>query len=182
MIYSKQSPKIIIYGTNLQAASLFKMITLEGQGVVEGFVVDSGYKKFEEFQGCKVYELNAMVDAFSPDEYKICLSFGYKNMVHNRKEKFYLCKDLGYRLYSFISNKAIVYTDLIGEGCNIFPGTILEPFVEIGEGSFIECGCVISHHTKIGSFNFLAPGVHFCGDINTGENCFFGGASEITNG
>ena len=56
------------------------------------------------------------------------------------------------------------------------------PYVEIGIGTFIESGVVIAHHSKIGNFNFIAPGAHFCGSIKTNSNCFIGGAAEITNG
>ena len=43
-------------------------------------------------------------------------------------------------------------------------------------------GCIIAHDTKIGDFNFIAPGVHFCGGNTTEENCFFGSACEVING
>lgn len=102
-------------------------------------------------------------------------------MVRNREEKFWQCKKQGYTIYTFISKNAYVYTSDIEEGCNIYPGTTIMPFVKIGKGCFIETGCTIAHHTKIGSFSFIAPGAHFCGDVKSGRNCFFGGACEVVN-
>lgn len=174
--------KILIYGTNLQAAALYTMIRAEEQAEVAAFVVDSDYRKNDTYCGIPVVDFENIEYLFSPDIYEICLSFGYKNMVRNREEKFNKCRGLGYHIYSFISKKANVYTTSIGEGCNIYPGTTIAPFVEIGKGSFIECGNVIAHHTRIGDFNFIAPGAHFCGAVTTGKNCFIGSASEIING
>lgn len=175
-------PRVVIYGTNLQAAALYKMIHIEQQAKVEAFIVDRNYRKCNRFEGLEVVDFENIEYFFPKDKYKICLSFGYKNMVHNRKEKFSICKEMGYRLYTFVSKNAMIYTDKIGEGSNVYPGTILAPFSEIGKGSFIECGCVVAHHTKIGEYNFVAPGVHFCGAVVTGNNCFIGSAAEITNG
>ena len=173
--------QIIIYGTNMQAQALYKMITQEQQAKVCAFVVDSNYKKFDEMLGLPVYEAEKMRELFPPEQYQVCLSFGYKNMVRNREEKFWQCKKQGYTIYTFISKNAYVYTSDIEEGCNIYPGTTIMPFVKIGKGCFIEAGCTIAHHTKIGSFNFIAPGAHFCGDVKSGRNCFFGGACEVVN-
>lgn len=173
--------KIIIYGTNQQAAALYTMILKENKGIVEGFVVDKEFKKAETFMGLPVHVFDDIETYYPPQIYQICLSFGYKNMVYNRREKYNLCKKRGYRLYTYISSNAILYTDQVDEGCCIYPGTILMPSVKVGKGSFIEAGTIVAHNTEIGDFNFIAPGVHFCGTIKTGDNCFFGGAAEIAN-
>lgn len=175
-------PRILIYGVNEQAATLYTMIGMERQAVVDAFIIDREYRKNDTYLGKPVVDSDLLCEMFPSEKYSICLSFGYKNMMYNRKEKFYWCKERGYKIYTFISRNAVVYTENIGEGSNIYPGTILSPYVKIGKGSFIESGCVIAHHTEIGEFNFIAPGGHFCGDIKTGPNCFFGSASEITNG
>ena len=141
--------QIIIYGINMQAQALCKMITQEQQAKVCAFVVDSAYKKTDELLGLPVYEAEKMKELFHPEQYKVCLSFGYKNMVRNREEKFRQCKQCGYTIYTFISKNAHVYTSDIGEGCNIYPGTTIMPFVKIGEGCFIEAGCTIAHLSLI---------------------------------
>lgn len=171
--------KILIYGINRQAQSLYKMITAEQAAEVMGFLADDDYIRSEILCDMPVISTSKLSALYSAKEYSICLSFGYKNMVHNRKEKFDFCKSLGYSIFSFISKNAVIYTSDIGEGCNIYPGTILAPNVSIGKGCFIEMGSIIAHDTKIGDFNFIAPGVHFCGGITTEEHCFFGSSFEI---
>lgn len=172
---------IAIYGINQQAQVLHRLIEDEKCGGAVCYVVDKEYKKTDTLHKLPVLTFEEFIQQFSSDQCSICLSFGYKNMVKNREEKFYKCKEAGYEIYSFISKNANVYTASIGEGCIIYPGTTIMPFAEIGKGTFIESGVVIAHHTRIGSFNFIAPGAHFCGAVTTGKNCFIGGAAEIVN-
>ena len=173
--------QIVIYGINQQAQALCKMLAIEGQAEVKAFSVDGDYFKEDKLLGRPVITTDHLAGLYPPDKFEIALSFGYKNMVHNREEKFLLCKRLGYSLYTFISRNAAVYSDEIGEGCIIYPGTVISPNVVIGKGCFFEIGCVIAHNTKVGDFNFFGPGVHFCGNIHTGKHCFFGSASEVIN-
>lgn len=175
-------PKIVVYGTNNQAAALYMMIEKEKQANVEAFIMDREFRNCDKFMNLPVVNFDEIQEKYPPEDYEVCLSFGYKNMVHNRQEKFMKCKQKGYTIYTFISKNAIVYSGDIGEGCNIYPGTVLAPFTKVGMGSFIESGCVVAHDTEIGDFNFVAPGAHFCGGIKTGNFCFFGGAVEIVNG
>lgn len=173
--------KVIIYGISKQAQTLCELIIREQQAEVVGFFVDSDYKDKDTLLGKPVFETCKVSNIIKKNTAKVCISFGYKNMIRNRENKYYYCKEQGYPIYTFISKNAYVYTDDIAEGCIIYPGTILQPFTKIGLGTFIEAGCVVAHHTEIGAFNFIAPGVHFCGSVKTGSNCFFGGASEIIN-
>ena len=172
---------ILIYGVSKQAQTLYKLITMEQKADILAFIVDARFKKADELLGLPIIEIDEAFRTYSQEDVKICLGFGYKNMVHNREEKFRYCKRKGYAIYTYVSDKCINYCETIGEGSIIYPGTILQPFTSIGEGSFIEAGCVIAHHTQIGDYNFIAPGVHFCGSVKTGRNCFFGGAAEIIN-
>ncbi|MDE6616428.1 MAG: hypothetical protein K2K35_07655, partial [Lachnospiraceae bacterium] len=90
--------------------------------------------------------------------------------------------NLGYSMPSYISRDAKVYTNEIGRCVIIYPGTVIEPYVKIGDGCFIESSCCIGHHSIIGNFNFFAPGVTTGGGVVIGDNCFFGVSSVIASG
>lgn len=169
--------KLVIYGINHQAQQLYSYILQEKGIKAEAFVVDRAYKEKDKLLGLPVYEFEDVVHRFPPSEYQILLSFGYKNMVKNRQEKFELCKKLGYTLYTFISEKAVVYTDNIGEGSIIYPNVFVAPFVKIGKGCFLENSVSVSHHSIIDDFCFLAPKATICGDVQIEANCFLGANS-----
>lgn len=173
--------KVIIYGVSHQAQQLSVYLREDGLVDVCAFVVDSAYKKIDELLDLPVYDFESVSDRFPPEEYQIVLSFGYKNMVKNRQEKYNACKELGYTLYTYISKKSDVYSDEIGEGTIIYPHVFLAPFTKIGKGCFIENSVSVAHNTSIGDFCFLAPCAVVCGDNEIGSNCFLGTNSTINN-
>ena len=181
VLFNQQNKKIIIYGINMQAEQL--LVYLEAEDVkVEAFCVDKAYYKTAVLRGKPVICFEDIEDEYPPDEYAIILSFGYKNMILNREEKFIICKNKGYEIPSFISRDAKVYTSDIGEGVIIYPNTCIAPFVEIGKGCYFETSCTIAHHSRIGNFNFFAPGVTTGGAVLIENNCFFGISSVIASG
>lgn len=174
-------PKVLIYGINHQAEQLFRLLNQDKTAKVCGFVVDEGYKKFEYLHGLKVYEFSEMLKDFSPSKYQIVLSFGYKNMVKNRQEKYEKCKKYGYGIFTYVSKNAIVYSDEIGEGSIIYPYVYLAPFTRIGKGCFLENGASIAHHSCCDDFVFVAPNAVICGDTHIESNCFIGSNAVVTN-
>lgn len=173
------SKKVLIYGINQQAQQLYYYISMEGNREIEAFIVDREYKTKKTLLGLPVVDFEDIEKKFAPSKYEILLSFGYKNIIRNRQEKYFLCKQKGYNLASYISKDAKVYTEDIGESVIIYPNTIIAPYVKIGNGCFIETSCNISHHTSIGDFNFFAPGTIVVGNVQIGNNCFFGAGSII---
>lgn len=173
--------KLLIYGINQQAQQLCYYLIKE-EYCVEAFCVDKAYYKDAFLLGKPVVYFEEIVKRYPPDTYDIVLSFGYKNMVANRQEKYMLCRKLGYQLPTFISENAYVYTDTIGEGVIIYPNVVIEPFVKIGDGCFLESSCSVAHHSRIGDFNFFALGVTTGGGVVVGNNCFFGLSSTIASG
>ena len=174
-------PKVIIYGINHQAQQLKCFLEFEQQAEVCAFVVDAAYKKGDELLGLPVYEFENVEQIFSPKEYQILLSFGYRNMVKNREDKYFLCKEKGYQLFTYISKDAIVYSVEIGEGSLIYPRCFLEPFTKIGKGVFVDAGVFIGHNTVVEDFCFFAPNATVCGDIHIESNCFLGANCTVAN-
>lgn len=59
-------------------------------------------------------------------------------MVANREEKYYLCKQKGYEIPTFICKDAHVYTNDIGDGVIIYPNVTIGPCVKVGKGCFFD--------------------------------------------
>lgn len=173
--------KLIIYGVNQQAQQLFYYLTQEEYSV-EAFCVDCAFYKQSFLLERPVVKFEHIIKEYPAFKYDILLSFGYKNMVANRQEKYNTCRALGYNIPSFISKDAKVYSEKIGNGVIIYPNVVIEPFVSIGDGCFIESSCTIAHHSTIGEFNFFAPGVTTGGGITVANNCFFGVSSSVSSG
>ena len=176
--------KVIIYGINHQAQQLKVLLEHDGQVEVCAFVVDEDYKKSDSLLGIPVYDFETIELNFSPKKYQVVLSFGYKNMVKNREQKYYACKNKGYTLYTYLSKDACIYSDAIGEGTIVYPNCYIAPHTRIGKGCFLENGVSIAHDSKLDDFIFCAPRVNICGDNVIQSNCFLGAgcivAGDIT--
>lgn len=166
--------KLIIYGINHQAEQLYIYLQQREDVKVDAFIVDQDYKKKDSLLGLPVSVFEEATRLYPPDEYQIVLSFGYKNMVKNRQQKFELCKNKGYTIYTFVSEDAKVYSGEVGEGSIIYPNAFVAPFVKIGKGCFLENSVSVAHHSVVGDFCFLAPRATVCGDTKIGTNCFLG--------
>jgi sugar O-acyltransferase (sialic acid O-acetyltransferase NeuD family) len=79
----------------------------------------------------------------------------------------------------------------------IHPSTLLDPTLELGEGSilgaqvlthedsvlydnvFVHGGTILSHGAQIGSHTFIGPGCVIAGNVRIGDRCFIGAGTVI---
>ena len=62
----------------------------------------------------------------------------------------------------------------IGEGAMISAGAIVCVGVALGRGVILNTGCTIDHHSRIGDYAHIAPGVRIGGEVSIGERAFIG--------
>lgn len=70
----------------------------------------------------------------------------------------------------------------IGEGTIICAGNILTTNIRIGRHVHINLGCTIGHDVRIGDFSTLAPGVHVSGYVYIGSRVNVGTGAVFVNG
>jgi acetyltransferase EpsM len=79
--------------------------------------------------------------------------------------------------FSSISNKALI-------GCGVFisKGVLVNPFVNIGDFTILNTGCIIEHECEIGNAVHIAPGAVLAGNVKIGNRTFIGANSVIKQG
>jgi sugar O-acyltransferase (sialic acid O-acetyltransferase NeuD family) len=70
----------------------------------------------------------------------------------------------------------------IGAGSVICAGSIITTNVVLGNHVHVNVGCTISHDVRIGDFATLSPGVHVSGNVEIGAGAFIGTGANIING
>jgi len=70
----------------------------------------------------------------------------------------------------------------IGEGSIICAGNILTTNISIGRHVHINLDCTIGHDVRIGDFSTLAPGVHVSGYVQIGAGVYVGTGAVFVNG
>lgn len=174
--------KIIIVGTSELSMCFFRSLKYEKEYEVVAFTVNKEYITNNDIEGIPVVPFEKLSQTLNMSECEIALTVGYKKMNDIREYFYNECKRQGYKILTYISPKATVYTDIIGEGTLIYPGTYIGPYCEIGIANIIHMQVCVSHHIKTGNFNFFAGGTMIGGDVEIGSNCFIGMDNTIRNG
>jgi sugar O-acyltransferase (sialic acid O-acetyltransferase NeuD family) len=87
-----------------------------------------------------------------------------------------------FHLASSIHPSAVVAKSAtIGVGSCIMAGALINPYVTLNEGVIINTKASIDHHTQIGAFSHVAPGVTIAGGCNIGQSVFIGVGASVSN-
>lgn len=70
----------------------------------------------------------------------------------------------------------------IGLGSVLGAGCVVTTNIKIGEHVHINIGSTISHDVEVGDFSTLSPGVHVSGHVHIGREVFIGTGANIING
>ena len=70
----------------------------------------------------------------------------------------------------------------IGKGSIIYPGVILTVNTKIGNHVLLSANCGIGHDTVIGDYSSVLWGSNFSGYDNVGESCFIGVGTKVIQG
>ena len=115
---------------------------------------------------------------YPPDSHELFIAVGNNKF----REKFFNSAKLkGYNLASYISSKAQYWPDLkIGENVFISEGSVIQPFVSIGDNSIL-IASNIGHHSLIKNHSLLSV-TTLGGDVKIGDFSFVGMNSVIKHG
>ena len=73
-------------------------------------------------------------------------------------------------------------SSVIGEGCQIIHGAIIQADCSIGEHTIINTGASVDHDCVVGDFCHIAPQVTLCGNISIGDGTIIGAGSTVIPG
>ena len=171
---------LVIFGDTQFAERLSKYIILEGMDCVVAFTQEERYMTRTYINGIPVVPFEKLC-SYVKDDFEIILGIGYTKMNSLRAQLYYLCKETGYKVGSYISSNALVYSDAIGEGNFVCPGAVVGPGCQMGIGNYMESSAVLTHDNILGDFNFISTNAVFGGFACVDNNCFFGLHSTIKN-
>jgi sugar O-acyltransferase (sialic acid O-acetyltransferase NeuD family) len=135
------------------------------------------------FSGIPQFKNDEEIHDFSPKEVLLVNGIGMlpRSNLKRKINEYFI--SLGYHFESVIADSAIVsrYAHL-GDGVQVFPGSIIQTGAIIGDHSIINSGVIIEHDANIGRYNHIAPRTVICGQSLTQEDVFVGaGATVIQN-
>jgi sugar O-acyltransferase (sialic acid O-acetyltransferase NeuD family) len=97
-----------------------------------------------------------------------------------RNKIFNLIEREGIVLYNLIASTAVVSKHaILGKGCIILDGVIVNALATIGDNVLLNTGCIIEHDCTIGTSSFISPGAVLCGNTKVEDNVFIGANAVI---
>ncbi|NLG70976.1 MAG: hypothetical protein GX495_02870 [Chloroflexi bacterium] len=175
--------KVVIYGNGPVAKAAFHAITFDSPHEVAGFTVDRSFIQEDELFGLPVVPFEEVHSIFSPDRFLMWVAVGYVGVNRVRAERFQHARDCGYRMFTYVSQKATVGPDVqIGANCSIGVGCVISPSVRIGDNVTISAKSFIGPEAVIQDHCFLANRVTVAGGAVIEPYCFLGLNSTIKNG
>lgn len=133
--------------------------------------------------GANIIGSEAKVLEYSPKEIFLVNGLGSVGVGNARRDCFVRFIDLGYSFCKVIHSKAIVESDVVlGEGCQIAAGVVVQTGTTIGRNVILNTGSLIDHDCEIGDHCHIAPGCVISGGVVIGMNTHVGVGASIIQG
>lgn len=174
--------KIVIFGLGDFAQVAYFYFKHDSDFEVVAFCVDAAHVVVEIFFDLPVRPFELIEQDYSSDEYAMFVAIGYSSLNEVRRQKYYEAKAKGYELVSYISSKATVWSNDIGDNCFILENQVIQPFTKIGNNVVLWSGNHIGHHSVIEDHCFVTSHVVVSGNVRVEQQCFIGVNATIRNG
>jgi sugar O-acyltransferase (sialic acid O-acetyltransferase NeuD family) len=141
------------------------------------FLVDDASYVRESVNGLEVHLID---DIHAADNDVFVVAVGDAEL---RRRAASLCSTQGLRPVTLIHPRVECSRFVeMGNGSIVCAGNILTTNIRLGSHVHVNLDCTIGHDVEIGSFSTLSPGVHVSGNVKIGENVFIGTGATIING
>ncbi|MGE8408685.1 MAG: acetyltransferase [Pseudomonas sp.] len=174
--------KVVIFGV-LDTAQLAHYYLKKDPTVeVVAFTVHERYiPESKQYEGLPVVPFETLEDWFPSSEYMLFAPMTGRKMNRLRESVYLQGKDKGYDFFTYVSPRATINDNVIGENCFIFENTVLEPFVTIGNNVVIWSASQVSHHSVVKDHVFMATHVVLSGHCEVNAYSWLGSGSTLIN-
>lgn len=175
--------KVIIFGIKDFSELANYYLKHDSLHEVVAFSVNRSYiPEGAVFQGLPVVAFEDIASFYPPDDYLFFAPMSPKNMNRDREAVYQEIKHKGYSFISYVSSKAMVFDNDIGENCFILEGNTIQPFAQIGNDVVLWSGNHIGHHSVIHDHVTFTSHVVMSGHCDIGSYSFFGVNSTLRDG
>ncbi|RBB95711.1 sugar O-acyltransferase, partial [Pseudomonas sp. MWU12-2115] len=125
---------VILFGLHDYAELAHYYLEDDSPHTLAAFCVNRQYlPESGTFKGLPVVAFEDVVETHPPGDYSFFAPMSPKRMNREREKIFNELKARGYPLISYVSSRATVCHNTIGENCFILDDNTLQPFTTIGD-------------------------------------------------
>ncbi len=175
--------RIVIFGVKDFSELAHYYLEHDSPHEVVAFSVNRDYLPEEgEFRSLPVVAFEEVQDLYPPGDYMFFAPMSPRNMNRDREDVYNNIKEKGYGCISYLSSKATVFENEIGDNCFILENNIIQPFTRIGDNVVLWSGNHIGHHGVIHDHVTFTSHVVMSGHCEIGAYSFLGVNSTLRDG
>lgn len=177
--------KVIIFGILDTAELAHYYLTNDSPYEIEAFTLSQNYLEKNHYSprgaSCEypVVPFEDLEKIYPPGDFSLFVPMTGVKMNTIREKIFLEGKKKGYNYISYVSSKATVFNNQIGENCFILEDNTIQPFTTIGNNVVLWSGNHIGHHGKIEDHVFLTSHVVMSGHCLIKQRAWLGVNSTI---
>jgi len=170
-----QKMKLLIFGTGTLGEIAGYYFSNDSSYDLIGFVDSADFVNDKTLlMGLPVMNWDDACKNFSSNDVHFFVAIGYRKTNSVRQNRYEQIKAAGYTCASYISSRATVLTQDIGENCFILENNVLQPFTVVGNNVTMWSGNHLGHHSIIEDNVFIASHAVISGKCRIGANSFLG--------
>ncbi len=168
--------KLIIYGVGRFEEYASFVFNHDSEYSVVGHCIENDFlNNNPEYNNDSIIPYEKITDKFPPHDHFLFIAVG-NNVI--RERIFSKGQIIGYNFAQYISSKSHYWNNLkVGKNSFIGEGSVIQPFVEIGDNSIL-FNASIGHHCKIGDHTLLSSCL-LGGNVKIGDFSFLGLHSTV---
>jgi sugar O-acyltransferase (sialic acid O-acetyltransferase NeuD family) len=175
--------KIIIFGIKDFAELAHYYLENDSPYEVVAFSISQEFMpKDQYFRGLPIVSFEEVEMSFPPSEYDFFAPMAPNKMNRVREHIYIKIKSKGYNLISYVSSRATLFDNVIGDNCFILENNTIQPFASIGNNVILWSGNHIGHHSVIKDHVMFTSHVVLSGHCIVESNCILGVNSTIRDG
>ncbi|EIJ40971.1 sugar O-acyltransferase, sialic acid O-acetyltransferase NeuD family [Beggiatoa alba B18LD] len=133
--------------------------------------------------GLKVLGDDLQVLQYPATAVRLVNGLGSVKTTIRRTDIFQHFQSLGYSFLSVIHPQSIISASVIlGEGCQVMAGAVINPYAQIGNNVLINTRTVIEHDCVIADHCHIATGAVLCGGCKVGTGAHIGAGTTVLQG
>jgi len=177
--------KVVIFGVLDTAELAHFYLTNDSNYEVVAFTVNKSYMTSNKFKprGSEIeYDVvpfEELENHYPPSEFLFFAPMTGVKMNTLRQKIYEEGKHKGYEYISYVSSRATVFGNKIGENCFILEDNTIQPFTTIGNNVVMWSGNHIGHHGQIDDHVFFTSHVVLSGHCHVKDRAWFGVNSTI---
>jgi sugar O-acyltransferase (sialic acid O-acetyltransferase NeuD family) len=175
--------KVIIFGIQDFAELAHYYLENDSEHEVVAFCVNKDFlPEVELFHNLPIVAFENIEELYPVTNFKFFAPMSPQRMNRLREEVYFKIKLKGYDLISYVSSKATIFDNVIGDNCFILENNTIQPFTTIGNNVVLWSGNHIGHHSVIKDHIMFTSQVVLSGHCIVENYCTIGVNATIRDG